>query len=159
MVIDDSNYKKGNQAMACILLLYYHLIREDGITFDQTVYIETWGFDGFSFLDVKVDEAYCEEIDAILLREGAIISILCDLNDWISNYDDTYLLQAPVINVIDAYEQGKFSAIPETADLITLINTSSYDFDHKKYRTILNSIYQKYVFNKARKIIGLSPDK
>ena len=62
--------------MASVLLLYYHLIQENGFTNDQTVYIDTQDFDGFSFLDVKVDESYCVEIDELLLREGAIIFLI-----------------------------------------------------------------------------------
>ena len=153
MLIDDSNYHKGNKAMASVLLLYYHLIQENGFTNDQTVYIDTQSFDGFSFLDVKVDESYCVEIDELLLREGAIIFLICDLNDLISNCSGFYLLDKLMIKTIDAYEKGRLSAIPETADLIDLINTPTYNFDYKKYRKILEGIYQKYVLNKFRNMI------
>ena len=156
MLIDSTNYRMGNKAIASVLLLYYHLIREDGFTNDQTVYIDTQDFDGFSFLDIEIDDSYCEEIDELLLREGAIVFLICDLNDLIEECSDSYLLDKLMVRVIDAYEKGKLSAIPETADLINLINTPSYDFDYDKYKSILEGIYQKYILNKCYRMIETS---
>ncbi len=49
MIIDSSNVAIGNRAMAAVLLLYYHLRAEGGVTHDQTVYLTALDFNGFDF--------------------------------------------------------------------------------------------------------------
>ena len=51
MVIDKDNCHIGNKAMASVLLLYYHLIKEGGFTNDQTIYIDPDDFNGFKYID------------------------------------------------------------------------------------------------------------
>ena len=66
ITIDGSNLKRGNAAMASILLLYYHLLEDGGFTHEQTIYLNDQDFDGFYFLEVKVSQ-YQAEINQQLL--------------------------------------------------------------------------------------------
>lgn len=45
MEINSENCSVGNKAMANVLLLYFHILSEGGITNDQTVYLDTDFFD------------------------------------------------------------------------------------------------------------------
>ena len=93
MIINLNNVDKGNRAMASVLLLYYHLAQQKGFNHAETVYIDPNVFDGFSYLQVTIQEEANMSlgIDETLLREGAIIYLLCDLNDIICDYDEDYL--------------------------------------------------------------------
>ena len=146
MIIDDSNYSLGNKAMAAVLLLYYHLLKESGITNDQTIYIDSIDFDPFQYLDVTVTEKNCTfDINKKLLREGAIIHLVCDLNDMITEYSDSYLQQEITINIITEFKKGNMISIPEITELIKVINVKETDLDYKSYSLLLEKIYNKYV--------------
>jgi hypothetical protein len=56
MIIDNTNYEIGNKAIASILLLYYHLLNEGGVTNAQALYTAPNGFSVYELLDVKVQE-------------------------------------------------------------------------------------------------------
>ncbi|NOK62028.1 MAG: hypothetical protein GFH27_549321n15 [Chloroflexi bacterium AL-W] len=143
MIIGEKNYFLGNLAMASILLLYYHIIRGGGISNNETVYIDTQ-FNPYDFLGVFVDETYQTDIDQQLIREEAIICLVCDLNDMISEYEDAYLEQLTAQRVFSAYTNGLLSALPEANELIELVSRGP-SFDNGEYNSILGIIYSKYV--------------
>lgn len=71
LTINSDNYQIGNKAMANVLLLYYHIISEGGITNDQTACIDTDDFNYYDFLDVELDEEGNNlDIDLFLIRKG-----------------------------------------------------------------------------------------
>ena len=136
--------------MASALLLYYHLLMEDGITNDQTVYIDPGDFDGFSFLAVGVDDDL--DVDEIFLREAAVIRLLCDLNDMIAEYENDFWLQPISKRVIGAFDAGSFSAIPETTSLFA--NIGKHDsMDYTQYKKDMDHIYRKYVVERFKTLI------
>ena len=144
MIIDNTNYSLGYKAMGSILLLYYYLLEENGITNDQTIYIDSNEFDPFSYLNSKINEkGFSLDINQKLLQEGSIIYLLCDLNDMIGEYEDTYLDQDITQKIISAHNKGKLSAIPEVDKLINIINKS--ELDYESYNLLLSQIYKKYV--------------
>ncbi len=145
MKIDETNYEQGNKAMASVLLLYYHSASSGGFTGDDTVFIDANIFDGYSYLDAVVTDWYEVEIDQKLIREGAVIYLLCDLNDTISEYEDDFLKQKFIIKIIDAYQEGKLSAISETDQLFALFKQTEKEFDFKSYIEIMHIIVNKYV--------------
>jgi len=147
MIIDDINYKIGNTAMASVLLLYYHLLNEGGITNDQTVYLDPKDFDGFKFLDVKIESSsnISLDLDETLIREGAAIYILCDLNDIIMEFED-FQSQPEINKYIEVLKHHSDSPIVEVNLLLKLISTPEKEFDYSKYNEILQGIYKKYVY-------------
>lgn len=153
MIIDSENYKTGNKALASVLLLYYHLIQEGGFTNDQTVCIDPDDFNGFNFLDVKVNGDLNLEIEEKLLREGAVIYLLCELNDMIQNYENDYLKQKTTKKIIAAQNQGKFSSIPETEKLFETLKWSEKKFDYETYNKHMSEIYKNYVVRRFRKMV------
>ena len=154
MIIDENNYQEGNKAMASVLLLYYHLIKEGGITNDQTVYIDTDDFDGFRFLDVKVNEDQVSlEIDQELLREGAVIFILCDLDDLLSERDETFMDEIDTGRIIQACKKGLFSFMPEVEQIVAMLVEHGYKYDFERYSELLAQVYQKYVLGRIKKLI------
>ena len=132
--------------MASVLLLYYHLLVEGGITNDQAVYVDQNIFDGYSFLNIEVTEQNNEsEINEKLIREGAVIYLLCDLNDIIGEYEDNYLKHEYTIKLNKAYKEGLLSSIPETKELFEIIMVPEKEMNYKLYNQCLNNIYNKYV--------------
>ena len=120
MIKDNNNYEVVNKAMASVLLLYYHLLDEGGITNDQTVYIDQNDFNVFDFLDAEGKEpaGINLDLDEVLLREGAIIYLLCDLNDFIGEYDDDFHSQPQTKKILNALKGHEHSPIPEVSDLL-----------------------------------------
>jgi len=153
MIIDSDNYKIGNKAMSWVLLLYYHLIVENGFTNDQTVYIDPDEFNGFDFLDIEVKGDLDIEIDQSLIREGAIIYLLCDLTDSVIDYEEDFVHCPLVKKITGAYEAQKLSAIPETLELFTYLNSSDGNINYEAYLKCLSRIYDRYVLSRFRKLI------
>lgn len=137
----------GNKAVASALLLYYHLAREGCFCGDETVYIDIDLFEGFRFLDVVVEDGYKPEINEDLLREAAIVYILCDLNDEVVEQEEYFLSSKITNQCIDAYKDGKFSAIPEVetifSDLMSIKSESEFNFE--KFSDVLSKVHAKYV--------------
>ncbi len=147
MIIDNTNYEIGNKAMASVLLLYYHLLDEGGITNGQTVYLDPKDFNGFDYLGVEVIENTNEslDLDEALIREGAIIYLLCDLDDIIGEYDEDFHSQPFTKKIIEALKNHENSPIPEVAALLKHVSVAESDFNYAAYNQILQSIYRKYV--------------
>ena len=145
MKIDKANYELGNKAMASVLLLYYHITSGGGFSGDETIFLDPSVFDGYSFLDVVVTDGYEVDIDQKLIREGAVIYLLCDLNDMLSEYEDDFLNQQITINILKAYREGKLSAISETDQLFALLNVPEQEFDFKSYIEIMHAIANKCI--------------
>jgi hypothetical protein len=152
--INIDNCSIGNQAMAWVFLLYYHLLREGGITDDQTVYVGSFDLDAFQLCLVEVDAQLEPEIDGRLIREGAVIHILCDLNDCILEYEGGFLNLPFVQKIFAAYEEGRLSAIPEAAGVFRLISTDEARFDYAAYKAALASIFMKYVVERMARLIA-----
>ncbi len=147
MIIDHTNYEIGNKAMANVLLLYYHLLDEGGITNDQTIYLNQNEFDGFNFLATEVREKGNEGLDLneALINEGAIIYLLCELNDIISEHDQDYRIQPLTQKICAALEVHQKDPIPEVGSLLKEILVAESDFHFTLYNKILQGIYKKYV--------------
>ncbi|MCX4030341.1 hypothetical protein [Spartinivicinus marinus] len=145
MKIDDTNYMEGNKAVASGLLLFYHLATEGCFCGDETVYIEPELFEGFRYLDVVVEEAHNPEINENFLRIAAVIYVLCDLNDMITEHDDSFHSAEITKKTIEAFKDGRLTAIPETAEIFKLLESNETNFNFSTYSNILKVIYDKYV--------------
>lgn len=133
--------------MANVLLLYYHLVDEGGITNDQTIYLDPEDFNGFDFLGVEVRELECESLslNETLIREGSIIYLLCDLNDMIAEYDKDYSEQPLTERICTALNAHEKTPIPEVGLLLKQVLVPESEFNYSAYNDILQSIYKKYV--------------
>ena len=154
MIIDSDNVHLGNEAMASVLLLYYHITKADGISNDETVYVEQ-RFNPYDYLDVQVADGESGEIDELLIRQGSVVFLLCDLNDMVSEYDDSYLDQIITQRILSACENGLMDSIPESKNIVKLIQ-SSYGFDYGKYHELLDSIYQRYIKKTFSNLVGFT---
>ncbi|NVJ61741.1 MAG: hypothetical protein HWE27_15205 [Gammaproteobacteria bacterium] len=146
MKIGDLNYMEGNKAVAQALLLYYHLAREGCFSGDETVYIDPETFDGFRYLDVVVEDNYNPEINEKFLREAAIIFILCDLNDEITEHDDSFHYAEITKKAIAKHKEGLMTAVSEIDVIFSLLDSDEANFDFSKYNEVLREIYDKYIF-------------
>lgn len=145
MHITPDLFPAANRAMAAVLLLYYHLLREGGITNDQTVYLDPAHFNALEYLDVTVDASGAGEIDASLLREGAVVCLLCDLDDMVSEHEADYLQWSFTQAILQAHAQGRLAAVPEAALVIGEVERGMAHLDMVRYRALLQCIYGKYV--------------
>jgi hypothetical protein len=152
MIIDKNNDSIGNTAMASVLLLYYHLLRERNIAKNKTIYIDLEDFDGFSFLDINVDDDKLN-IDVELIREGAVIYLLCDLNDMILEYKDNYLSQPLAKRIINEIENKTSKNVPEADEIVQLLSSGDKQMDYSKYTILLSNIYNKYVLGRFKSFV------
>ncbi|WP_211031046.1 hypothetical protein [Shewanella sp. MMG014] len=153
MRINIDNCMIGNKALASVLLLYYHLCIEGNFSGDETVYIDPKDFNGFDFLQVEIDSSIID-IDEKLIREGAIIYLLCDLNDLVVEHEKSFMSMEYIQKVLGVARDGKMSEIPETESLFELFNTDQTSFDFVQYNDILREIYSKYIKERINSLIG-----
>ncbi len=153
MLIDSRNYADGNRAVASVLLLYYHLLRQGGIENDETVYLDPDTFNATDWLGVQVSEDYAAEIDQRLLQEGAVVAVLCDLNDQIAEYEDAFLRQPFVIQVVAAQAAGKLAAIPEADAIVLLLLAGESELNYDSYRHLLRDVFDRYVVARMRDLL------
>ena len=146
MIIDSTNCEVGNKAMASVLLLYYHLLSESGITHAQTVYLDPADFNGFDFVGAQVSENENIEIDEALIREGAAIYLLCELNDIIVEYDEDFHIQPLFKRIVNTLKAQAASSIPEVEKILDQLLVPDLDLDYAKYNEILQGVYKKYVY-------------
>ena len=147
MIIDSDNYAIGNRAMASVFLLYYHMIQDGGFTNDQTVYSNSVDVDLSSLIDVQCEKDHSGEIDDTLIREGVVISLLCDLDDMIAEYEEDYQLQPYTKSIISKLRGRVFNDVPESKDLVDMVAGGIDTFSYDDYREMLIVIYEKYVFS------------
>ncbi|MEW8318146.1 MAG: hypothetical protein AB2660_02630 [Candidatus Thiodiazotropha sp.] len=154
MIINEENCQIGNKAMASVLLLYYHLLNEDGFTNDQTVYIDRDDFDGFSFLDASVDEnQMILDIDEGLIREGAVIYLLCELNDMVGEFEEDYLSQEYTKKVVSSLTNRETKSIPEADSIVSMVIAGENTLNYPEYNARLEEIYKKYVYSRFKSFL------
>jgi hypothetical protein len=139
--------------MASVLLLYYHLLREGGITSDQTVYLSGEDFDPFKCLAVEVSNEL-SDVDQALLREGAYIHLLCDLNDVVGEYESDYLQQPLVRRVLSALSSAPRTIVPEGAEVVRMVAAGESTLDHRRLAACLSEIYRRYVVTRFRALVA-----
>lgn len=150
--INNDNAMAGNRAVASVLLLYYHLLREGGITNDQTVYVNADDFDPFCYLCVEV-EGNLSDIDANLLRQGAVVHLLCDLQDMIDNDEHHYLNHPLVQRILAAAAAGHLAAIPEAAAIVSMVSAGISGFSFATLQAQLAQVYERYVLGRMRSLV------
>lgn len=153
MLIGPGDAQVGSRAMASVLLLYDHLLRGGGISNDETVYVEPEAFDAFDFLDVEVAAEHGSEIDQQLLREGAVVHLLCDLNDMISEFDGNFLAQPLVCRILEAHAEGRVRAVPEFDEVVNLLSAGEANVDHSRYRQLLAQVFHRDVAGRIRDLL------
>jgi hypothetical protein len=150
MFIDFASAAQGNRAMASVLLLYYHLLREGGITHEQTVYVNPDDFDAFEYLTVRVETDQQGEIDQELLREGAAIYLLCELNDVVTDYGADYLSQPFTKKILAALARDAVGVIPQVQKILQAVCEGEASLDYPALQHSLHVVYEEYVVSKFR---------
>jgi hypothetical protein len=151
MLIDDHNAYQGNQTMAWVLLLYYHLLREGGITHNQTVYVDSGQFNAFDYVAVSVAQNLENDIDQRLIRQGAVIYLLCELNDMVIDYETDYLEQPYTKRVLSALSsESALAAVPEVSEILQVVSAVQATLDYSAFRSMLRQIFSTYVFHEFK---------
>lgn len=151
--LDLDSSQVANRAMASILLLYYHLLREGGITSDQTVYVNAEDFDPFKYLAVTVSDEL-SDVDQVLLQEGAYIHLLCDLNDVVGEYESDYLKQPLVRRILSALSSTPDTLVPEGAAIVRMVAAGESTLDYQHLAACLAKIYTRYVVTRFRALVA-----
>ncbi len=138
--------------MASVLLLYYHLQREGGVTHDQTVYVNQDDFDAFEYLTVEVASELQSGIDQGMLREGAVIYLLCELNDVVTDYESDYLSQPFTKKILAALARDGVAIVPHTKQILQLVSMSEASLDYPALQHSLHVVYEEYVVRKFRSL-------
>lgn len=153
MFISSDNSMQGNKAVASVLLLYYHLLQEGGITHDQTVYLDPHDFDAFQYVRVKVASENLG-IDQGLLRRGAVIALLCELNDMVTDYEDDYLSQPFTQRILEALGPEAVAAVPEVKSIIEAVSKKEDRECHKIFSQILHQVFERHVFQEIKALVS-----
>ena len=156
MFIGIANSMQGNKAIAAVLLLYYHLLREGGITHDQTIYVDPEDFNAFEYVKVEVDPDQRSEINQDLLRRGAVIALLCELNDMITEYEDDYLSQPFTTKIFEALGEEASEAVPEVPMIIETVRRSEVSLDYEALQSMLKGVFEKYVVREISALVSSS---
>lgn len=143
----------GNRAMASVLLLYFHLLREGGITSDQTVYIDADDFDPFAYASVEVAPELEPDIDQSLLREGAVVFLLCDLYDVIGEFESSYLDLPWAARALACLSGAGRAAVPEVGPIVEMVASGASTLDHGLLQARIAEVYQRYVVSRMRALI------
>jgi hypothetical protein len=143
----------ANRAMASVLLLYYHLLREGGITNDQTVYTNADDFDPFAYLTVEVTNEL-SDVDQVLLRQGAAIHLLCDLNDMVGEYESDYLKQPLVKKILAALAAAESAVIPEATAIAKEVVAGEHHMNYPELAASLANVYERYVVSRFRALVA-----
>lgn len=159
LYLNIDNAPKANRAVASVLLLYFHLLREGGFSNDQTVYVNSDDFDPFAYLLVEVSADINLEVDQSLLREGAVIHMLCDLWDTVGEFDSDYLRQPSVKRILGALEQAQGGAIPESMKITSMLRAGESNLDYPELAQALSEIYQRYVSGRFQSLIAQSDQR
>ena len=147
------NSAMANRAMASVLLLYYHLLREGGITNDQTVYVNPEDFDPFMYLSVEVSDDL-SDVDEALLREGAAVHLLCDLNDIVGEYESDYLRQPHTKRILSALAAAHSTSVPEASAIANTVAANESSLNHQELAVRLDEVYQRYVVGRFRALVA-----
>jgi hypothetical protein len=151
--LDLDSSQVANRATAAVLLLYYQLLREGGITNDQTIYVNAEDFDPFKYLTVEVSDEL-SDVDQALLREGAFIHLLCDLNDMVGEYESDYLKQPLVKQILAALSSTPNTPVPEGANIVRMVTAGESALDFQHLAVCLADIYKRYVVARFRALVA-----
>lgn len=144
--------------MAAVLLLYYHVLQDGGFGNDQTVYIDKDQFNGFDFLDVEVSEDVSMDVDQQLLREGAIIYLVCDLQDIVGEHEDNFKSQPRAREILEKLNACDASKMPEINKLVHLFQQSESSFDFSAFDEVLNTMHSKYIVTRFETLLSRNTD-
>lgn len=138
--------QSGHRAIAWILLLYYHLLREDGITHDQTVYVDAEEFNAFESIALEVALDQQGEIDQQFIRRGAAIYLLCELNDMVTDYEADYLEQPFTQRVLNALaSEAVRAAIADVSEIVKTVSRVQAPLDNAVFQSMLQEVFTTYV--------------
>lgn len=153
MFISSDNSEQGNKAVASVLLLYYHLLREGGITHDQTVYLDRHDFDAFQYVRVEVASENLD-LDQGLLRRGAVIALLCELNDMVTDYEDDYLSQPFTQKILEALGPEAVAAVPEVESIIEILLKHEDCERYEIFSRTLHQVFERHVFQEIKSLVS-----
>lgn len=153
MFISSDKSEQGNKAVASVLLLYYHLLREGGITHDQTVYLDPHDFDAFQYVRVEVASENLD-LDQGLLRRGAVIALLCELNDMVTDYEDDYLSQPFTQKILEALGPEAVAAVPEVESIIEILLKHEDCERYEIFSRTLHQVFERHVFQEIKSLVS-----
>ncbi|MBB5366131.1 hypothetical protein [Deinococcus humi] len=136
------DYPEASQALRDILFLYVEMA-ESYAGFGHAV--ETGTFDPYQYLDAEAvpsfESSFPVHID--VLRQGAVIALLCRLYDIWCDVED--LNDSSTSMIRTALAHGRFWRFPEVDQLLTEAFERNPPFEDPWLDNALKPIYQTYV--------------
>ncbi len=155
MIIDESTYDKGLNAMMYATFFYYQLLAEGSFSCGQTSYWLWEDYTCWELLDITLNEPVNVSfgIDENFLREAAVVYILCMLANTIYELDeDEFLRNAD--STINTLKTKGLILIPEVSRLLDCLPPVADKIILDKYRYIMNEIFNKYVRGRFARLIA-----
>jgi hypothetical protein len=136
--------------MASVLLLFYHLLLNGGFSIHITHCIDQEDFDAFDYLNVEVVEEAHQDVDQDLLREGAAIFLICELNDVVEDLEKDYLDHPYTKKVVQALSRNAASVIPQTTKLLELVRAGKIGAEWEK---VLDEVFTDCVVRRFASLL------
>lgn len=136
------DYREASQALRDILFLYVEMA-ESYAGFGHAV--DRGTFDPYQYLDAEADPSFKSSfsVDIDVLRQGAVIAILCRLYDIWCDVEDLNDASTSAIRV--ALAHGRFWRFPEVDQLLTEAFERNPPFEDPWLDETLKPIYRTYV--------------
>jgi hypothetical protein len=133
-------------------------VREGGFTNDQTVYVDSEEFNAFEYVAVEVSPDQQSEIDQKLIQRGAVIYLLCELNDMVADYEADNLNQPFTQRVLSALASASaVAAIPEVAEISEEVSKVQAPLDYSVFQGMLRKVFTTYVVEEFRALAARNP--
>lgn len=136
------DHQEASQALRDILFLYVEMA-ESYAGFGHAV--DTGTFDPYQYLDAETEPSFESSfpVDIDVLRQGAVMAILCRLYDIWCDVED--LNDASTSAIRAALVHGRFWRFPEVDQLLTAAFERNPSFDDPWLYEALQPIYRTYV--------------
>ena len=89
-----------------------------------------------------------------LLRKGALVYLVCELNDMVAEYEENYLSQEHTQKILQSLTQINSNDFPEIKELTEVVSLGENGLNYRKYESILVNIYKSYVYSRFKSILG-----
>jgi hypothetical protein len=138
MLIEISETQKGVDATAYFLCLFYTILRDGGISHDQTAFVHH-SIEIEKYIDVEVSDGARPDVDEAFLRQGAMVALICELHDAFVEARMKETRQLIMLKVVES------SSFAQSECVQALIRIFGGKQNEAALRRNLDLLYEEYV--------------
>ena len=104
-------------------------------------------------VNATVSEDVSVDIDQALIRQGAMVYWVCEINDVVGEYDDSFHSHPYFTEVFEKLKQHCSAVYPEVASLLGLLAVEEDCLNYQQYNSAIKAVFKKYVFERMQSIV------